>query len=252
VDDPKPSGSEYREGEQAASAFTTLVKKAVFGFFCVTRQETGRGGKMSDIYGGRDSRDVPAYGMTEAAKYLKIPPATLRAWIVGRHVSFYNLIEVHVLRALRTPQGISLFAVREAIRTAQEKFHIERLLLNEGLRAAAGELFLEQYGQLTQLKRSGQRVLAEHFRAHVARIDWDKDLPIRLYPFLTGSIQDSRKGIVIDARRAFGRPIIADRGISISAIIDRIDAGEEEAVITEDYGLTHDQIVEALDYEQAA
>lgn len=29
MDDPKPSGPEYREGEQAANAFSSLVKKAV-------------------------------------------------------------------------------------------------------------------------------------------------------------------------------------------------------------------------------
>lgn len=29
MDDPKPLGPEYREGEQAAIAFTALVKKAV-------------------------------------------------------------------------------------------------------------------------------------------------------------------------------------------------------------------------------
>ena len=70
-----------------------------------------------------DPRDRPAYPLVEAARYLKLPPATLRAWTLGRRypttrgkgdfqplirpasgrpplLSFSNLIEAHVLRAL--------------------------------------------------------------------------------------------------------------------------------------------------------
>ena len=72
-----------------------------------------------------DLRDQPAYGLAEAARYLKLPSATLRSWVAGRsypraegqgrfaplihppareptQLSFWNLIEAHVLRALRT------------------------------------------------------------------------------------------------------------------------------------------------------
>ena len=31
-----------------------------------------------------DLRDQPAYGPGEAARYLRVPPATLRTWLVGR------------------------------------------------------------------------------------------------------------------------------------------------------------------------
>ena len=29
-------------------------------------------------------RDQPAYGLAEAARYLKLPAATLRSWVIGR------------------------------------------------------------------------------------------------------------------------------------------------------------------------
>jgi hypothetical protein len=37
-----------------------------------------------DIYGGRDPRDVPAYSIVEAAGFLRLPPTTLRAWVLGQ------------------------------------------------------------------------------------------------------------------------------------------------------------------------
>lgn len=58
-----------------------------------------------DLYRGRDPRDVPTYGIGEAANYLRLPPTTLRAWVTGSTgviplastrpplLSFWNLVE---------------------------------------------------------------------------------------------------------------------------------------------------------------
>ena len=71
-----------------------------------------------------DRRKSPVYTLAEAAHYLRIAPATVRAWMLGssyatqagsvfaqpliaradasgRRLSFENLVELHVLRALR-------------------------------------------------------------------------------------------------------------------------------------------------------
>jgi hypothetical protein len=75
--------------------------------------------------GNTFDRDVPAYALAEAARYVRLPTATLRSWVLGRQyptaqgradfpplirpasrkppwLSFSNLIEAHVLRALRS------------------------------------------------------------------------------------------------------------------------------------------------------
>ena len=77
-----------------------------------------------DLYGGKSPVELPAYGVSEAAHYLQVPPATLRTWVRGRGyptargqkfseplidladatrclLSFVNLVEVHVLAAIR-------------------------------------------------------------------------------------------------------------------------------------------------------
>lgn len=37
-----------------------------------------------DIYGGKNPRDLPLYAIAEAARVVRIHPATLRTWVLGR------------------------------------------------------------------------------------------------------------------------------------------------------------------------
>ena len=116
------------------------------------------------------------------------------------------------------------------------------------LRTSAGELFLEKYGELVNLNKAGQIAMKLMLQAHLKRIELDEsNIPIRLYPADTGT-----NVIVMDPRVAFGRPIIARRGISTAAIVDRIDAGEDADEIAADYGLEPSEVYEALVYDQAA
>ncbi|MBX6332873.1 MAG: DUF433 domain-containing protein [Gemmatimonadaceae bacterium] len=222
----------------------------------------------------QDRREIPAYPLAEAARYVRLAPATLRAWVVGRPypkrdgkgyfqplirpadpkgviLSFNNLIEAHVLRALRTEHGVSIKAVRDALRYAERAFHIDRLLLKKDLRTAAGELFLERYGQLVSLSRSGQLAMRKLLDAYLQRVDWDDSLPIRLYPFVSGELTAQRP-IAIDPNIAFGRPVLSRSSISTAAIAERIDAGESIEDVAADYGLEREEVEEAVLYERAA
>jgi uncharacterized protein (DUF433 family) len=228
------------------------------------------------IYGGRDPRDVPAYGLTEAARYVRLAPATLRSWVRGRsyettrgteffeplialpvgdssNLSFWNLVEAHVLRALRTDHGVSIKAVREALDYSERKLSIERLLLHDDLSTSAGEIFLDRYGELINLSRSGQFAMRAVLADHLRRIEWDtRGLPIKLFPFLRVESASRESAILIDPRVSFGRPVIAESGVSTAAIAGRVDAGEDPEEIAEDYGLSNEQVQEALIYERAA
>lgn len=228
------------------------------------------------LYGGRDPRTLPAYGLAEAARYLHIPPATLRSWLVGRtyprqdgvgsfeplikptgtgvlRLSFVNLVEAHVLRALRTQHGIPISHVRQALDYAERELGIQRLLLSKELLTSAGELFLEQYGQLINLSRSGQLAIKKVLEAHLRRVERDdRAIPIRLYPFLSTEAEDRRRPVVIDPRVSFGRPMLAGAGVTTAAIAQRIDAGESVADLALDYGITPEQVEEAVVFENAA
>ena len=94
----------------------------------------------SSVYGRQDPREMPAYGILEAAHYLRLPSSTLRDWVKGRSyptekgqrfsapliplrrpqgdplaLSFFNLVEAHVLGALRREHHVSMAKVREAL-----------------------------------------------------------------------------------------------------------------------------------------
>lgn len=223
-----------------------------------------------------DIRNKPAYTLSEASRYVKVAPATLRSWVVGRPypkadgtghfrpliqpaakepaaLSFWNLIEAHVLRSLRTEHGVSMDALRKALQYAEKKLKIGRLLLSPELRTDAGKLLLERYGELIELSASGQLAMRHLFKEHLDRVEWDKwKFPVRLYPFSSGSVLTDIRPIAIDPQISFGRPIIVSRGISTGAIAERIDAGETAAQLAADYDLTEREIEEAVFYERAA
>jgi uncharacterized protein (DUF433 family) len=222
-----------------------------------------------------DAREVPAYPLAEVARYLHLAPATLRTWVKGRDyptehgpaffqpliklpdasqamLSFSNLIEAHVLLALRTEHAVSIKAVREALVYAERAFRIKRLLLSPELRTDAGRLFLDRYGELVELSPSGQLAMRTLLEAYLARIDRDvSQVPIRLYPFVRGEVADGKR-IAITPLVAFGRPVIARMSIATAAIVDRIDAGEGIDEVAADYGLDRRDVEDAVLYERAA
>lgn len=216
--------------------------------------------------------DTPIYKFLEASRYLKIAPATLRSWVVGRSypkgkgfayfkplikssgkahhlLSFNNLIEAYVLRSLRQEHGVSIKAVRAALNYAQAEFNVPRLLLSHDLFTAAGNLFLQRYGELINLSKSGQLALRKMLEAHLQRIEWNRNLPIRLYPFID---LDSNKLIAIDPLVKFGRPVIMRKAVSTASIVDRIDAGESLVAVADDYDLEVNEVEMAVLYERAA
>lgn len=228
-----------------------------------------------EIYGGRDPRQLPAYSVTDASRYLRIPFATLRSWVVGRtypvadglgsfeplirpadpahrRLSFENLIEAHVLRALRSQHGVNLKAVRPALAYAEEELGIERLLLNnEPLLTHGGELFLDRFGDLVNLTRAGQIAMREVLIQHLHRVERDDALiPIRLYPFVT--LNRVSQSVVIDPLRSFGRPTLVGAGVRTQVIAARINAGESVEELAEDYELSTEQIQDALIFQAAA
>jgi uncharacterized protein (DUF433 family) len=222
-------------------------------------------------------RESAAYTLAEAARYTRLPVATLRSWVLGRQyptaggssgvfpplirpvskqppwLSFSNLIEAHVLRSLRTEHGVPVKALRDALAYAEKTLGIDRLLLRPELRTEPGKVFLERYGELIELTASGQLAMRRLFAEHLKRVEWDASrFPVRLYPFLSASAPSEERSIVIDPRIAFGRPVVIRQGVSTSTIAERIDAGESVDDVARDYDLGASEIEQAIVYERAA
>lgn len=213
--------------------------------------------------------DTPLYTTGEAARYLRIPASTVRAWIAGRsfpttegtklsppvirlanqegiyRLSLNNLVELYVLRTLRTQHAVRLEDIRRALDYAERELGIERLLIHPQLKTTGGDLFIERYGQLISLNRSGQVALKEVLRNALTRIEWEESLPARL--FLSIPTREERKSIYVDPRIHFGRPSVG--GVETRVIAARVDAGEDPRELAEDYGLPLDEVMDALVFE---
>jgi uncharacterized protein (DUF433 family) len=231
---------------------------------------------LSDRKTAANKRDFAAYTIAEAARYLRLPAATLRSWVLGRQyptvdgsgkfpplihpasrqpplLSFSNLIEAHVLRSLRTEHGVPVKALRKALAYAEKSLGIDRLLLRPELRADAGRVFLDRYGELIDLTASGQLAMRRLFAEHLKRIEWDTSrFAVRLYPFLSPVAATEERPIVIDPRIAFGRPIIERKAIATATIVERVDAGESVDDVAADYDLRPVEVEQAIFYERAA
>jgi uncharacterized protein (DUF433 family) len=226
------------------------------------------------LFRGRDPREVPMYTVAEASHHLHVPSATLRSWVVGRdyraggavrrsrplihlpdtadgRLSFTNLVEAHVLRALRAQHQVPMKHVRRALDYAERKCRIDRLLIRPELRAAAGEIFLSEYGRLLNLSRAGQLAMEMILEKFLRRLDRDvAGLPVRLYPF--PGVEDSasdKRIVTIDPLVSYGRPAIARKGISTAILAERVNAGEDLKDLAYYYDLSEEEIGEALVYE---
>jgi uncharacterized protein (DUF433 family) len=208
-------------------------------------------------------RRTPAYPYAEAAHYLNLPLSTLRSWFLGQGgfhnvirpdgqkgegLSFLNLVEAHVLKAIRRAHGISLPKVRKALKYVGTQLGVERPLANERFQTDGIDLFVERLGQLLNVSKDGQFEMDELLRTHLRRIEWDAaGIPIKLYPFTRKmATLDSPAPVEIDPTVAFGRPVLKGRGVPTAILADRFKAGDSLQMLAGDYETSTAQIEEAI------
>lgn len=230
-----------------------------------------------DIYHGRDPRKIPTYGISEAAHLLKIPAVTLTSWISGRNyptqrgtkrfhpiierpdsdlrlLSFINLVEAHVLDAIRYKHKIPLKNVRTAIQHLRERYNSEHPLAEYSFQQDGVDLFVEMADQVLNVSKQGQIAMREVVSAYLKRISRDpQGAAIALYPYLERHPQhvEEAKLVLIDPRISFGKPILVGVGVPTSVVVDRIDAGETVPELADDYGCEEAEIQKAIQYERA-
>jgi uncharacterized protein (DUF433 family) len=213
-------------------------------------------GKIVSLYGGKDPRELPMYGLGEAAVYLSVPRSTLATWVRGQRVggrmrmhgvikpdrvtgllTFNNLMEAYVLASLTRGFKVPLQRVRSALRFVRG----ERPLLATPFRTDGRGIFIEEMGKLLDATRAGQAAIREVVETSLERVELDeRRLPLRLYPWRRKPSEP--KIIALDPHRAFGRPTVVGTTVQSETIIDRHRAGESVAALATDYDLPGDVI----------
>lgn len=227
-----------------------------------------------------DARNQPVYGITEAARYLRLPPTTLASWVRGQSykshgyarkfrvvielpdpkvplLSFLNFVEAHVLAALRRKHNVALPKVRTALDFVSRELKIDHPLANVRFETDGIDLFVQHLGGLVSASQQGQIAMRSVLEAYLKRVERDTDgRAVRLFLFTRTGGDESRdpKIIVVDPSIAFGRPVIARRAVATSVVAERYRAGEGTKELADDYGCKPEEIEEAVrcEFAQAA
>lgn len=233
--------------------------------------------KRFDIYRGRDPRDIPTYSFTEASRSLQIPLVTLRSWIRGRNysttsgrrksepiikipdanlplLSFKNLIEAHVLDAIRYHHKVPLDNVRQAVTYLRERSGSQHPLAEHWFQLYGVDLLIEEGDLMINATRQGQLVLRGVIEAYLTRVERDpQGAALRLYPYLhrhPKKLEHEPKIVLIDPRISFGKPILVGVGVPTAVVADRHNAGESVIALAKDYGCEASEIQKAIEYER--
>ena len=211
---------------------------------------------------------MAAYQVSEAAHHVGVPASTVRWWVTGRDhyapviepassrpvlLSFFNLVELHVLAAIRRQHRVPLPKVRSAVGFLAERFGTAHPLIDHQLQTDGLDLFIDYFGRLLNASRDGQVAMRSVLESALRRVERDADgLPVKLYPFTRAAMADAPALVVIDPRVSGGRPVIAGTGVATEVVAQRYKAGESIEELALDYDRPETEIQEALRCELQA
>lgn len=214
-----------------------------------------------------DPWSLATYPEPEAAWALNLPASTLRSWIHGRSypahnetqnweplispagrdaqgvlLSFLNLVELHILRALREAD-VSVGSIRKAIQwLSTESPDNQHPLIRKDLHTYGNGIFIKKLGEIVEISYGGQHAIKQAVEQHLLKIEWENHLPIRLYPYsASGSVS-----FEIDPKVGFGQLRLTGTRIPVAVLLERYEAGESYKSLADDYGQSKKTIEAAI------
>jgi len=212
----------------------------------------------------RERLTVPAYRVTEAARYAHTSKQTISNWqrihgnragVISKRderegLSYLQLIELGVVAAMRN-SGVKLERIREAREYLRSEFESEFPFAHYRFKTDGKTLFMH-YDQLVQTDKDKLLALNEN-----GQLAWNEILSGLLHEFEydtdIGTVLRWRVGgydspVRLDPRIAFGAPHVS--GTATWVLRERWKSGEGLADIAEDYNLATTLVVAALEFEQ--
>lgn len=226
-----------------------------------------------------DRFETLLYGIGEAAGYLSIPPSTLTTWAYGyerpkagarrataepiitavrpQHsgdaaVPFIGLAEAYALAAFRSGR-VPMQRIRPAIDVLDVELGLEHALASRRLYTDGAEVLFDyatNAGDTPEgdsarelvVVRNNQRVFSEVVQAYLQRVDFAADG----YAQLIRLPQYWAAEVTIDPDHGFGRPRFSRGGASVEDVIDLFRAGEPVDAVADEYGLSRDEVEDAI------
>ncbi len=172
--------------------------------------------------------EVPIYGLTEAAQYLRVPLATLRYWVHGggpvsplirlagsdpSRLSFMNLLECYMLSSMRAIYDVRNPKVRKSLATLAKYVQHKHPLVEQAFQTDRRDLFIEHVGKVVNLSKDEQILIPGVMELYLERIERDPKGLFKLYPFVMERTSNEPRLILINPAVGFGKPVIAGTGI---------------------------------------
>lgn len=210
----------------------------------------------------RELYELPAYGVPEAARFLRTPYQTLRYWLTGssrvppvvkmsapNRLSYFNLLECHAVMAMREVHHLRLPKVRRALASLNKLFPSKHPFLDRVLKTDGVDILTEELGTMINLTQNCQLEIKTFLTLHLQRIEIQGGT-YKFFPFVMSRTPAEPKFIVIDPSVGFGKPVIAGTAISAATIAARFNARESVDDLAEEYGRSKREIEEAIRWEQ--
>jgi uncharacterized protein (DUF433 family) len=214
--------------------------------------------------------DREVYSEADAARILRVAPATLHWWLEGgkrrgktyppvlrpeptgkRSLTWAEFVEAGLLRGYRRDLGVQLPELRRFIDRLRAETGVPYPLAHHRPWAGGGRLILEQQqesglpGDLSLVVVTEDQALlfTEPAQAFLRRVDWDAAGAAASWR----PHEDEGSPVLCDPLVRFGHPAI--KGISTEAIDGHLRAGEDEVEVAEQYDLAVEDVLWARAYE---
>jgi uncharacterized protein (DUF433 family) len=163
-------------------------------------------------------------------------------------LSFRDLIELRFVKSFRDV-GLGLPTIRECFKRAVEAVQDQRPFSTRRFRTDGKTIFLEithdvREGELLDLKRR-QRAFHRVVAPSLHDLEFDAEIVARWFPF--GA---SRKTIVVDPTRAFGRPIVAEGGVPTEIISNAVEIEGSPEKVAKLYEVPLAAVRDAVAFQQ--
>ncbi len=213
---------------------------------------------------------TPLYHKAEAAHIIAVPAQTFRNWAVGYarkrlggsrvvsapivttleparpqgvSVPFVGLAEAYIVAAF-TKAGLPMQRIRPAVLWLQDHIGLPQALASQRLQTDGAEV-LWDFGRHSGdpadqdmvdglvVVRSGQQVFRPVVRDYLTRVTYENGWTRRIQLPQYGSVD-----VVVDPWLNGGQPTVAERGIRVVDIVNRLNAREPAQDVAANYDLT--------------
>jgi uncharacterized protein (DUF433 family) len=162
--------------------------------------------------------------------------------------SFRDLIELRFVKAFRD-LGLTLPTIRACFKRAVEEVQDVRPFSTQRFRTDGKSIFLDITSQLPAGEmvdlRDRQRVFKSIVEPSLKDLEFDASVVARWFP-----MGISRRTVVLDPSRAFGRPIIQSVGVPTQVIADAVAIEGSVEKVSRLYEMSPVEVRDAQDFEQ--